>query len=158
MVDDRLLEIVEIESTSGARADATEDEFRKGGARSAGAVCPTIRRDRVGRKIGSLDEEDVARLNVALAFIVGSLALPMHSQVQGSVRRDVFGIREHGRHGKALPQSLCLRRGSQAKKPSELSAELRRTRITYGTACRLCGEALTHHAGERLSGSRCAAA
>jgi mRNA interferase MazF len=31
----------------------------------------TIRRGRVGRKIGSLDDKDVARLNVALAFVVG---------------------------------------------------------------------------------------
>ena len=31
----------------------------------------TIRRERVGRKIGSLDDKDVARLNVALAFVVG---------------------------------------------------------------------------------------
>ena len=31
----------------------------------------TIRRKRVGRRIGSLDEKDVARLNVALAFIMG---------------------------------------------------------------------------------------
>ncbi len=31
----------------------------------------TIRRERVGRRIGSLDEKDVARLNVALAFVMG---------------------------------------------------------------------------------------
>lgn len=31
----------------------------------------TIRRERVGRRIGSLDEEDIARLNVALAFAMG---------------------------------------------------------------------------------------
>lgn len=31
----------------------------------------TIRRQRVGRRIGSLDEKDVARLNAALAFIMG---------------------------------------------------------------------------------------
>ncbi|EQD56645.1 transcriptional modulator of MazE/toxin, MazF [mine drainage metagenome] len=31
----------------------------------------TIRRERVGRRNGSLDERDVARLNVALAFAVG---------------------------------------------------------------------------------------
>lgn len=31
----------------------------------------TIRRERVGRKIGSLDDKDVARLNVALAFVMG---------------------------------------------------------------------------------------
>lgn len=31
----------------------------------------TIRRERVGRTIGSLDEQDLARLNVALAFVIG---------------------------------------------------------------------------------------
>jgi mRNA interferase MazF len=31
----------------------------------------TIRRERVGRKIGSLDDKDVTRLNVALAFVMG---------------------------------------------------------------------------------------
>jgi mRNA interferase MazF len=31
----------------------------------------TIRRERVGRKIGSLDDKDVARLNVAMAFVMG---------------------------------------------------------------------------------------
>lgn len=31
----------------------------------------TIRRERVGSGIGSLDEKDLARLNVALAFVMG---------------------------------------------------------------------------------------
>jgi mRNA interferase MazF len=31
----------------------------------------TIRRGRVGRKIGHLDDRDIARLNVALAFVMG---------------------------------------------------------------------------------------
>lgn len=31
----------------------------------------TIRRERVGHRIGSLDEKDIARLNVALAFVMG---------------------------------------------------------------------------------------
>jgi len=31
----------------------------------------TIRRTRVGRKIGHLDDEDMVRLNVALAFVMG---------------------------------------------------------------------------------------
>ena len=30
----------------------------------------TIRRERIGRRIGSLDEWDIARLNLALAFVV----------------------------------------------------------------------------------------
>jgi mRNA interferase MazF len=31
----------------------------------------TIRRDRIGRRIGTLASEDVARLNVALTFVMG---------------------------------------------------------------------------------------
>ena len=31
----------------------------------------TVRRERVGRRLGSLDQEDVGRLNVALAFVIG---------------------------------------------------------------------------------------
>jgi mRNA interferase MazF len=31
----------------------------------------TIRRSRVGRKIGHLDDSDITRLNVALAFVMG---------------------------------------------------------------------------------------
>lgn len=31
----------------------------------------TIRRERVGRLVGHLDDKDVARLNVALAFVMG---------------------------------------------------------------------------------------
>jgi len=31
----------------------------------------TVRRSRVGRKIGHLDQSDIARLNIALAFVMG---------------------------------------------------------------------------------------
>jgi mRNA interferase MazF len=31
----------------------------------------TIRRERIGRRIGHLDEKDMARLNIALAFVMG---------------------------------------------------------------------------------------
>jgi mRNA interferase MazF len=31
----------------------------------------TIRRARIGNKIGHLDADDIARLNVALAFVMG---------------------------------------------------------------------------------------
>ena len=31
----------------------------------------TIRRERIGRRIGSLEESDIDRLNVALAFVMG---------------------------------------------------------------------------------------
>jgi len=32
----------------------------------------TIRRERIGRKIGSLDEKDIDQLNIALVFVMGS--------------------------------------------------------------------------------------
>jgi|SRR6185437_16365469 len=31
----------------------------------------TIRRERVGRKIGNLNDDDIARVNIALAFVMG---------------------------------------------------------------------------------------
>src|SRR3974377_168760 len=31
----------------------------------------TIRRERIGRKIGQLDDKEIARLNIALAFVMG---------------------------------------------------------------------------------------
>jgi mRNA interferase MazF len=31
----------------------------------------TIRRERIGQRVGRLDDEDIARLNVALAFVIG---------------------------------------------------------------------------------------
>ena len=31
----------------------------------------TIRRERIGRQLGRLDEQDIARLNIALAFTMG---------------------------------------------------------------------------------------
>jgi mRNA interferase MazF len=31
----------------------------------------TIRRERIGRQVGRLDEQDIVRLNVALAFVIG---------------------------------------------------------------------------------------
>jgi mRNA interferase MazF len=31
----------------------------------------TIRRERIGRTIGRLDDRDVSRLNIALAFVMG---------------------------------------------------------------------------------------
>jgi mRNA interferase MazF len=31
----------------------------------------TVRRERIGRRIGHLDAQDIARLNVALAFVIG---------------------------------------------------------------------------------------
>jgi mRNA interferase MazF len=31
----------------------------------------TVRRERIGRQVGHLDEKDILRLNVALAFVMG---------------------------------------------------------------------------------------
>jgi mRNA interferase MazF len=31
----------------------------------------TVRRERIGRQVGRLDDEDVARINTALAFVMG---------------------------------------------------------------------------------------
>jgi mRNA interferase MazF len=31
----------------------------------------TIRRERIGRNVGHLDDKDIARLNIALAFVMG---------------------------------------------------------------------------------------
>jgi mRNA interferase MazF len=31
----------------------------------------TIRRERIGRRVGRLDDKDVARINIALAFVMG---------------------------------------------------------------------------------------
>jgi mRNA interferase MazF len=31
----------------------------------------TVRRERIGRQVGCLDDKDISRLNVALAFVMG---------------------------------------------------------------------------------------
>jgi mRNA interferase MazF len=53
----------------------TIEPSEKNGLRARSQVMAdkpvTIRRERVGRKIGSLDDKDVTRLNVALAFVMG---------------------------------------------------------------------------------------
>lgn len=53
----------------------TIEPTEKNGLRARSQVMAdkpvTIRRERVGRRIGSLDEKDVNRLNVALAFVMG---------------------------------------------------------------------------------------
>lgn len=53
----------------------TIEPTQKNGLRTRSQVMAdkpvTIRRERVGRRIGSLDEKDVDRLNVALAFVMG---------------------------------------------------------------------------------------
>jgi mRNA interferase MazF len=53
----------------------TIEPTEKNGLRTRSQVMAdkpvTIRRERVGRRIGSLDEKDIARLNIALAFVMG---------------------------------------------------------------------------------------
>jgi mRNA interferase MazF len=53
----------------------TVEPTEKNGLRTRSQVMAdkpvTIHRDRLGRRIGSLDETDIARLNVALAFVMG---------------------------------------------------------------------------------------
>src|SRR2546426_260616 len=57
-----------------ARQVAVEPSSRSGGRRRSTVIADkpvTIRRTRIGRKIGHFDDGDIARLNVALAFVVG---------------------------------------------------------------------------------------
>ena len=53
----------------------TIDPSEKNGLRTRSQIMAdkpvTIRRERVGRRMGWLDEKDLARLNVALAFVMG---------------------------------------------------------------------------------------
>jgi len=51
------------------------DPTKKNGLRVRSQVMAdkpvTVRRQRIGRQIGHLDDADIARLNVALAFVMG---------------------------------------------------------------------------------------
>jgi mRNA interferase MazF len=53
----------------------TIDPTAKNGLRVRSQVMAdkpvTIRRERIGRQVGHLDDKDIARLNVALAFVMG---------------------------------------------------------------------------------------
>ena len=53
----------------------TIEASEKNGLRTRSQVMAdkpvTIRRDRVGRKIGNLDDADILRVNIALAFVMG---------------------------------------------------------------------------------------
>lgn len=53
----------------------TIEPTKKNGLRTRSQIMVdkpvAIRRERVGRRVGSLDERDTARLNVALAFVMG---------------------------------------------------------------------------------------
>jgi len=53
----------------------TIDPTEKNGLRSRSQVMAdkpvTVRRERLGRQIGRLDDKDISRLNIALAFVIG---------------------------------------------------------------------------------------
>jgi mRNA interferase MazF len=53
----------------------TIDPSEKNGLRVRSQVMAdnpvTVRRERVGRQLGQLDEKDISRLNIALAFVMG---------------------------------------------------------------------------------------
>lgn len=53
----------------------TIDPSEKNGLRVRSQVMAdrpvTIRRDRIGRHVGRLDDKDIVRLNIALAFVMG---------------------------------------------------------------------------------------
>jgi mRNA interferase MazF len=53
----------------------TIDPTAKNGLRVKSQVMAdkpvTIRRERIGRRLGNLEDKDIARLNIALAFVMG---------------------------------------------------------------------------------------
>ena len=53
----------------------TVDPTEKNGLRVRSQVMAdkpvTVRRERIGRRVGHLDDKDILRLNVALAFVMG---------------------------------------------------------------------------------------
>ncbi len=53
----------------------TIDPTKQNGVRVRSQVMAdkpvTVRRERIGRQIGRLDDKDISRLNVALAFVMG---------------------------------------------------------------------------------------
>ncbi len=53
----------------------TIDPTRKNGLRVRSQVMAdkpvTVRRERIGRQVGHLDDKDISRLNIALAFVIG---------------------------------------------------------------------------------------
>jgi mRNA interferase MazF len=53
----------------------TIDPTEKNGLRVRSQVMAdkpvTVRRERIGRQVGHLDDKDILRLNVALAFVMG---------------------------------------------------------------------------------------
>jgi mRNA interferase MazF len=63
------------ECSDAADFRVTIDPTEKNGVRVRSQVMAdkpvTVRRERVGRRVGHLDDKDIARLNVALAFVMG---------------------------------------------------------------------------------------
>jgi mRNA interferase MazF len=63
------------ECSDAADFRVTIDPTAKNGVRVRSQVMAdkpvTIRRERVGSRVGRLDDKDIARLNVALAFVMG---------------------------------------------------------------------------------------
>ena len=63
------------ECNDAADFRVTIDPTAKNGVRVRSQVMAdkpvTIRRERVGSRVGRLDDKDIARLNVALAFVMG---------------------------------------------------------------------------------------
>jgi mRNA interferase MazF len=53
----------------------TVDPTKRNGLRVRSQVMAdkpvTVRRERIGRLVGRLDDEDISRLNIALAFVMG---------------------------------------------------------------------------------------
>jgi hypothetical protein len=59
-----------VEGTSAAKALASELEALR--VDRVGFRIPvTIRRERIGQQVGHLDDKDIARFNIALAFVMG---------------------------------------------------------------------------------------
>jgi mRNA interferase MazF len=63
------------ELSEAADFRVTVEPTARNGLRAASQVMAdkpvTIRRERIGKRVGRLDEGDIARLNVALAFVMG---------------------------------------------------------------------------------------
>ncbi len=64
------------ESTDAPDFRVTIDPTESNGSRLRSQVMTdkpdTVRRERIGRRVGRLPDWDIARLNVALAFVMGS--------------------------------------------------------------------------------------
>jgi len=63
------------ECSDAADFRVTIDPTEKNGLRARSQVMAdqpvTVRRERIGQQVGRLDDKDVSRMNVALAFVMG---------------------------------------------------------------------------------------